>query len=220
MKTGEGFFFTIEGTEGAGKTTVLNLVQQYFEKNNIKVTSTREPGGVRIAEQIRTIALNTKNKEMDPKTEALLFAAARSQHYEEVINPALARGDLVLCDRFIDSSLVYQGTVRGLGVGIIEDISRFAIGYGRMPDLTVLLDVRPEVGLERISSAGEAREINRLDVEQIEFHRKIYEGYKQLAMKNPARIKIIDGEQSLEKVASQVIQKIQEAIDCSQKGTL
>jgi len=148
---------------------------------------------------------------MNPKTEALLFAAARSQHYEEIIKPALEQGKFVLCDRFIDSSVVYQGVVRKLGVGPVEDISRFAIGYGRIPDLTILLDVRPEVGLQRIYAAG-GREINRLDLEKLEFHRSIYDGYKDLAAANPSRIKVIDGERTVEEVAEDAIKKIEEAL--------
>ena len=207
----KSLFITIEGTEGSGKTTILQLVSTYLQRKGLSIVLTREPGGIRISEQIRKILLDTENTEMNPKTEALLFAAARSQHYEEIIKPALEQGKFVLCDRFIDSSVVYQGVVRKLGVGPVEDISRFAIGYGRIPDLTILLDVRPEVGLQRIYAAG-GREINRLDLEKLEFHRSIYDGYKDLAAANPSRIKVIDGERTVEEVAEDAIKKIEEAL--------
>jgi dTMP kinase len=193
-----GFFITIEGGEGAGKTTILQGIADWLKTRGWAVVVTREPGGIPIAEKIRNVILDRAHTDMDARTEALLYAAARRQHLVQKVRPALEAGAAVLCDRFVDSSLAYQGHARGLGIEDVWAINRFAIG-GLMPDLTLYLDVRPEIGLERIRSAG-GREINRLDLESIDFHRKVREGYLLLAERHPDRIVTIDAEQPPERV--------------------
>lgn len=202
-----GLFITFEGGEGAGKTTVLDRVEIELKKLGTDVVRTREPGGIRISEQIRTIILDEKHVEMDFRTEALLYAAARRQHLVEKVIPALKKGAVVLCDRFIDSSLVYQGYARGIGFDKIEKINEFAI-EGYMPDLTLLFDVDPEVGLHRIQKDSE-RELNRLDKEQLDFHLRVREGYKLIQQQNKDRIKMIDANNSLEVVLQHVMKELQ-----------
>jgi dTMP kinase len=163
---------------------------------------TREPGGIAIAEKIRDILLNKENTEMDSRTEALLFAAARRQHLIQKIKPALDKGMIVLCDRFVDSSLVYQGYARNIGIDKVYDINYFAI-EGLLPDLTIFVDVRPEVGLKRVFQTPD-REVNRLDLEDLEFHKNIYTGYLELTKKYD-RIKVVNGEQEIEKVVKETI---------------
>nr|WP_170312403.1 dTMP kinase [Paenibacillus sacheonensis] len=194
---------TIEGGEGAGKTTLIEQLAKTLRNQGRQVLTTREPGGIPIAEQIRGIVLDKENTEMDARTEALLYAAARRQHLVEKVLPALARGEIVICDRFIDSSLAYQGYARGLGIAEVQSINEFAIS-GHMPTLTFWLDISPEAGLARIH-AGEGREINRLDLEGLSFHGAVREGYRQLMTKEPERIKRIDAEQAPEYVLRDVV---------------
>jgi len=197
-----GKFITFEGTEGSGKTSVIKEVKSHFEKLGYQVMITREPGGIAIAEKIRDILLNKENTEMDSRTEALLFAAARRQHLIQKIKPALDKGMIVLCDRFVDSSLVYQGYARNIGIDKVYDINYFAI-EGLLPDLTIFVDVRPEVGLKRVFQTPD-REVNRLDLEDLEFHKNIYTGYLELTKKYD-RIKVVNGEQEIEKVVKETI---------------
>ncbi|WP_146553933.1 dTMP kinase [Rummeliibacillus sp. SL167] len=203
-------FFTFEGPEGAGKTTVLKMVVSKLQEEGKEVIATREPGGSVIAEKIRQVILNPAHTEMDAKTEALLYAAARSQHFVEKIEPALKQGKLVLCDRFIDSSLAYQGIGRGLGIEGVKSINEFAIGQ-RMPDMTILFDLDPKIGLARIN-AHKNREINRLDVESLAFHQKVREAYLKLAEEFPERIYVIDASQSLEEVFQNVWKVLKNAV--------
>jgi len=203
----KGLFITFEGTEGSGKTSVIKEVTKHFEEKDISMCVTREPGGIRISEKIRDIILDKSHIEMDPRTEALLFAASRRQHLVEKILPALEEGKLILCDRFVDSSLVYQGLARGLGMDEVYEINRFAI-ENHLPDLTIFVDVRPEVGLERVF-ATKGREVNRLDLEKMEFHKTIYQGYLDLVQRFPNRIKKINGEQPLELVCKEAIDLIE-----------
>jgi dTMP kinase len=186
-----GCFITAEGNEGAGKSTIVKRAADYLASKGFDVITTREPGGIAIAEQIRAILLDRNHAGMDGRTEALLYAAARRQHYVEKIAPALQEGTTVLCDRFIDSSLAYQGYARGLGIDEILSINRFAI-ENAFPDLTLYLDVDPELGLRRVSRRGD-REINRLDLESLDFHRKVRQGYLELMSRFPGRIVRIDG---------------------------
>jgi dTMP kinase len=181
-----GLFITFEGPEGAGKTTVISKIYDRLKAEDRQVVLTREPGGIRIAEKIRTVILDRDNVEMDAKTEALLYAAARRQHLVEKVIPALNNGAIVLCDRFIDSSLAYQGYARGLGIDEVLQINQFAIG-NTMPDLTVFFDIDPAEGLSRIARNNE-REMNRLDKENISFHEKVYKGYNELIQRYPNRI--------------------------------
>ncbi|MGE7112700.1 dTMP kinase [Lysinibacillus sp. NPDC047702] len=195
-------FITFEGPEGAGKTTVIQKIAERLAQENIDVLATREPGGIEIAEKIRTIILNPAHTAMDERTEALLYAAARSQHYFEKVRPALDAGKMVICDRFIDSSLAYQGYARGIGVDEVLSINEFAIGK-KLPDITILFDLDPVIGLARIHAHSE-REVNRLDVESLAFHQKVREGYLQLVNHYPERIQIVNADQNIERVVEDV----------------
>lgn len=199
MTTGrKGRFITVEGGEGAGKSTVLALIRDELLRRGLDVLLTREPGGIDIAEQIRNIILNPAHTQMDIRTEALLYAAARRQHLTEKVKPALEAGRIVLCDRFIDSSLAYQGHARGIGIEAVYKINRFAV-EDCMPDLTLLFDVSPQVGLARINAA-KGREVNRLDLEDLRFHERVREGYQLAVQLDPQRFVVIDAEQPVEKV--------------------
>ncbi|UXH42906.1 dTMP kinase [Rossellomorea vietnamensis] len=193
-----GLFITVEGPEGAGKSTILSELYQQLLQDGLDVVQTREPGGISIAEQIREVILNTKNTEMDKRTEALLYAAARRQHLVEKVIPALKAGRIVICDRFIDSSLAYQGNARGIGMKEVMDINQFAI-EDKMPDLTLYFDIDPEEGLKRIAKHN-GREVNRLDLESVEFHTRVREGYQKLIEQYPDRIQVIDASKSKEAV--------------------
>lgn len=199
---GKGLFITLEGGEGVGKTTMLKELAKTLEENNIQYVITREPGGIMIAEKIREVILDSTHTMMDARTEALLYAAARRQHLVEKVAPALAEGKVVLCDRFIDSSLAYQGYARGLGIDEVLSVNAFAIDQ-YMPDYTFYLDMDPTEGLARIA-AEKGREINRLDLESIEFHQKVREGYNKVIGMYPNRIKKIDASRSLEQVATEM----------------
>ncbi|MED3841956.1 dTMP kinase [Geobacillus stearothermophilus] len=193
-----GYFFSFEGPEGAGKTTMVGKLESLLRKRGFDVMATREPGGVRIAEAIRAIILNRDYTEMDGRTEALLYAAARRQHLLEKIVPALEAGRIVLCDRFVDSSLAYQGFARGLGIEEVWKINEFAID-GYMPSLTIYFDLDPKIGLERIRKHT-GREVNRLDLEALSFHTKVREGYWKLAKRFADRIVVIDASRPLDVV--------------------
>lgn len=206
----KSLFITFEGPEGAGKTTILKEIVERFQEQGIDILATREPGGSYIAEQIRQVILNPNHTEMDARTEALLYAAARSQHFAEKIEPALAESKIVLCDRFIDSSLAYQGVGRSLGINEVYDINVFAIG-NKMPDCTILFDLEPEVGLARIHAHSE-REINRLDVESLTFHQSVRDAYLQLAEKYSNRIQIVDANRPIEVVVEDVWRILQTSI--------
>lgn len=206
----EGFFITLEGGDGSGKTTVLGRVAAYLQNHSMPYLITREPGGVDIAEKIRSIILDPAHSAMDARTEALLYAAARSQHLAEVVEPALQEGITVLCDRFVDSSLVYQGYARGLGIEEVWGINRFATG-GRMPDLTFYLDVDPEVGLSRIA-ANQGREVNRLDLENLEFHQKVQAGYKLVVDSDPQRIVVLDAGRPIHMVEQDIVSVLKDRI--------
>ncbi len=208
MMSTTGTFITFEGGEGAGKTTAINLLAERLKELGVKVLVTREPGGIPIAERIREVILDTSHTSMDPRTEALLYAAARRQHLVEKVIPALNQGNIVLCDRFVDSSLVYQGFARGLGMDAVEEINAFAI-QDTMPELTFWFDINPVIGLTRITS-NDGRELNRLDQESMSFHLKVREGYAQLAKKHPGRIVCIDAAVSTEEIIKQMIDILRE----------
>ncbi|AOV06331.1 dTMP kinase [Sporosarcina ureilytica] len=198
----KGIFITFEGPEGAGKTTVISAIYDRLQNQGKKVLLTREPGGIKIAEDIRGIILDNENTEMDAKTEALLYAAARRQHLVEKVIPALAQGYIILCDRFIDSSLAYQGYARGIGIDEILEINQFAIGEA-MPDVTVFFDIRPEDGLARVLN-NDKREQNRLDKEALSFHHKVYEGYQQVIRRYCDRIVVTDASLTQDEVVENV----------------
>ncbi|WP_145415437.1 dTMP kinase [Paenibacillus xylanexedens] len=207
---GRGKFITLEGGEGSGKTTMIGRIGSYFEKRGIPYVVTREPGGIEIAEKIRNIILDPLHTAMDARTEALLYAAARSQHLAEKVEPALQAGKTVICDRFVDSSLAYQGYARGLGIEDVWAINRFAIG-DLMPDMTLYLDIEPEQGLGRIE-AHDGREVNRLDLENLEFHRKVREAYFLLQKQFPERIQVIDASQTPDEVEKAMILSLKAGI--------
>lgn len=205
-----GLFITIEGPDGAGKTTVLNelfpRLQMIAKKEIIK---TREPGGVLIAEKIRQIILNPDHRQMDERTEALLYAAARRQHLVEVIMPALNEGKIVICDRFVDSSLTYQGAGRRIGMKEIAQINEFAT-EGLEPDFTLYLDVDSDTGLRRIQNHRK-QDVDRLDLEGLEFHQRVRHAYLKLAEENPVRIHRIDAKMSLQEVVESSFSAIVES---------
>lgn len=194
------YFITFEGPEGSGKTTIIEHIRRLLAETH-EVVKTREPGGIPISEKIREILL-TKEHDMDGRTEALLFAASRRQHLVERVIPALESRKIVLCDRFIDSSLAYQGIARGIGFDDIMAVNKFAIDT-YMPDLTIYLKLDPETGLQRIRD--NARENNRLDDETIDFHKKVVLGYNELSELYPDRIKIVDAAQSVENVVTDTL---------------
>ncbi len=194
-------FITFEGGEGSGKTTIIKKLVEDLNKANINCVVTREPGGSVISEQIRNVILNVDNKNMDYMTEALLYAASRRQHLEEIVKPAINDGYVVICDRYLDSSLVYQGVARGLGIENVYNINMHATG-GFLPDLTIFLDVDPEVGLSRI--ARNHRDVNRLDLEKKSFHQLVHQGYLQISEMYSDRIVKIDGNREIDEVYASV----------------
>ena len=206
-------FITLEGVEGSGKTTVATAIIATLKARGHDVLYTREPGGNKIAEQIREVILDVTHTGMDARTEALLYAAARRQHLVDVIEPALQRGQVVLCDRFVDSSIAYQGYGRGLGPEEVAAINRFAIAE-MSPDLTVFIDVKPEIGLARINQ-DRGREVNRLDLEALAFHQKVYDGYLALAKAHSDRFVTVNGEQT----ASAVVDEVTNLIEARLKTT-
>jgi dTMP kinase len=206
-----GIFITIEGPDGSGKTTIINMLAENLQKEGFEVVATREPGGIEIAEQIRQVILDRDNTAMDPRTEALLYAAARRQHLAEKVKPALEKGKIILCDRFVDSSLAYQGYARGLGIDEVYSINEFAI-EDMMPQLTLYFDLAPELGLERINK-NKGREVNRLDLENLEFHQKVREGYMILADRFADRIVKIDASRELNSVYEDAEAKIKDVLN-------
>ncbi|WP_407389806.1 dTMP kinase [Carnobacterium jeotgali] len=203
-----GIFITIEGPDGAGKTSVIKkLIPMLVETIQQEIVATREPGGSRIAEEIRELILNPENIEMDIRTEALLYAAGRRQHLVEKIIPALETGKVVICDRFVDSSLAYQGVARGIGISEVAEINQFATD-NLSPDLTLYLDIEAQLGLERINQNKDNRQFDRLDQETLEFHEKVRSAYLAIAKEQSERIVKIDASQELEKVVVECYQTI------------
>ena len=203
----KGFLVTFEGTDGSGKTSIIKSVTSKLDElgYNDKYIVTREPGGNQISEAIRHILLDAKYSEMDPKTEVLLYAAARRQHLVQTILPALAAGKIVLCDRYVDSSLVYQGVGRKIGIEPVVKINDFATDELK-PHLTILLDIDPELGLKRIAKHRQDQ-INRMDQEQLSFYQAIRQAYLKLVANEPDRLKKIDASQPLAQVEAQVWQE-------------
>lgn len=205
-----GIFISFEGGEGSGKTTIAKMVKDTLEKEGYHVVLSREPGGVEIAEHIRDIIHDVRYTNMDPRTEALLYAASRRQHLVEKIIPALEKGAIIICDRFVDSSMVYQGIARGIGIEKVYEMNLFATD-DLLPKRTLFFDIKPKEGLKRIY-ANENREVNRLDLENIDFHQKVYNGYLEICQKFPERIVKIDASQSIDNVLCQALEKIREVI--------
>ena len=187
-----GKFITIEGCDGCGKSTQLKLLSNYLTEQNIPHIFTREPGGGKISEAIREILLNGKNTEMTDECEALLYAAARVQHLADRVEPALQEGKLVICDRYVDSSLAYQAYARGLGEDFIKKINAFAL-QNYLPDVTIFIDLTPEAAFLRKRGADEN---DRLEQAGMAFHKKVYAGYDTLAKNEPNRIARVDGNQT------------------------
>lgn len=207
----KGLFITFEGPDGSGKTTISKKVQEALIERGIDAIYTREPGGIDIAEQIRNVILDPKNTAMDSKTEALLYAASRRQHLVEKVLPALEKGQVVICDRFIDSSLAYQGYARHLGIEKVYDINEFAI-EGHFPDCTVFLNLNYEKGLERLANRTFK---DRLDLESKNFHEEVSLGYQKVMEKYQYRMNIVDASQSVEKVFEDALNIVLERIQCS-----
>jgi dTMP kinase len=206
-----GIFITFEGPDGSGKTTIAKKIVDELMRLNYQVIYTREPGGSNIAEEIRNLILDVHNTAMDAKTEALLYAASRRQHLIEKIIPALEQNKIVICDRYVDSSLAYQGFARKIGIETIYQINKFAIN-DYFPDLTIYCDIDAETGLDRIYK-NLGREVNRLDLEQFEFHRKVVEGYQTIIDTYPERNIIkIDAKQTVDKVFSDALKIVLEEI--------
>lgn len=203
-------FITLEGPEGSGKTSAIKIVKEQLEKEGHQIIMTREPGGTPISEQIRNVILDKNNTSMDFRTEALLYAASRRQHLVEKVWPNVKEGKIVICDRYLDSSLAYQGYARELGVEDILNVNMYAT-EGTFPDLTLLFDLEPEVGLARIN-ANSDREVNRLDLEKLSFHHRVRNGYLELAKRFPNRYVIIDASLPLEEVASHALKAIKERL--------
>lgn len=202
----KGKFITFEGPDGSGKTSVIKAIATFLKENGQEVYTTREPGGTGsvIAEEIRELILDTRHTNMDARTEALLYAAGRRQHLTEIILPQLEEGHLVISDRFVDSSLVYQGVARGLSVEKVREINEFAI-EGHLPDITLLIDVPAEEGLRRIYAAKGTRQFDRLDQEGLNFHQRVREAFLALE-KNDSRIHLINGNQPLAEVVNECLQ--------------
>ena len=206
-----GVFISFEGPDGSGKTTQIRLLSEYLKEKGYDVLMTREPGGTRISEDIRKIILDPENIEMDDMTEALLYAAARAQHVAQLIKPAVEEGKIVLTDRFMDSSIAYQGYGRGLG-DKIRIINEYAVG-GTHPDLTFFLKLSPEEGINR---AGKRQGLDRLERESLDFHNAVYEGYLELAKIYADRYVVIDASGSVEDIAEEIRAKFEEYVEGKQ----
>ena len=204
----KGIFISIEGPDGSGKSTQIENIKAFFKERNIDIVFTREPGGTPIGERIREIILDNNCKEMCSMTEAMLYAASRAQHVSEIIKPALSEGKVVVCDRFVDSSIAYQGFGRELG-DPVKVINMYAID-GCMPDVTFLLKLDPDIGIQRILKGREAED--RLEQEKAEFHRKVFEGYLELEKMYPERVVGIDASRSIEDIKNEIYSRLEELI--------
>lgn len=205
----KGLFITLEGPDGSGKSTIIRRLKKYLEMENIDFLITREPGGTSISEKIRNIILDDKNTKMAYETEALLYAASRAQHIHEKIEPALKQGKLVLCDRFLLSSLAYQGAGRSLGIDRVKDINDFGT-KGIEPDLILFFHIDPELTLKRKTSKNGG---DRLEKEGVDFHNKVYDGYIKLLKSYPGNIKKIDATKSIDQVLNASIIEIEKLLN-------
>jgi dTMP kinase len=217
----KGFFISFEGGEGTGKSTQLRLLTAWLKKNAQSPIVTLEPGGTPIGEKIRDLLLDPKNGRLSPRAELLLYEADRAQHVDELIEPELSKGSILVCDRYADSSYVYQGICRKLGEPRVADLNRFAT-RGLMPDLTIVLDLPETEGLKRIRKRLEEDaalhgirrrvKLDRLEREKTDFHRRVRQGFLKLARKEPRRIRILDASQSVEAVFEQVRSHVEPAL--------
>ena len=207
----KGLFITLEGGDGAGKSTQIRNIERFFRRKGLVVVHTREPGGTPISEKLRNILLDNENSEMDPVTEMMIYAASRAQNVREKILPAIERGDIVICDRFVDSSVAYQAYGRQLG-GMVEEVNRHATG-GLVPDITFWMDIDPEAGKARAAKAGD---LDRLELEKMDFHYRVYEGYRRIAEKDPDRVKRIDAADTVDNIRNHIYECLEEL--CRSKG--
>lgn len=199
-------FITFEGPEGSGKSTQIRLLEKYLIKKGLTVVNTREPGGSVLAEKIRKLLLNSANINIAPSAELLLYLASRAQHVNDKIKPALEKGQAVICDRFSDSTMAYQGYARGLSKKMIKEINEFA-AYGLKPDLTIYIDIDVNTGLRRAHKRSGKKD--RLESEKAAFHNKVRKGYLEIAESEPLRIKIINGKETV----GQIQKKIADYVD-------
>jgi len=205
-----GFFITFEGGEGAGKSLQVEILASHLHEEGYPLTVTREPGGTRIGEQIRAITHSQENVDLDAVAEAYLMAAARAQHVAQVIEPSLQAGKIVVSDRYVDSSIAYQGYGRKLGAERIAELNAFAIN-GAIPDLTILLDIPVGVGMKRRSKSLKAKD--RLDLQQVEFYERVHKGYLDRARKYPKQYLIVDATKSIEHVSLRIWKVVQDALN-------
>lgn len=210
----KGIFITFEGVEGSGKTTQIELLEKALEAKGLQVIKTQEPGGTKIGAMIRKILLDSRNKEIDPMTELMLYSASRAQHIKEVIIPAVKEGKIVLCDRFSDATVAYQGYGRGLDLEGIRKLDLFLTG-GMKPSITIILDLDPEKGLlrakKRIEKNRSLKE-GRIEQEGFSFHKRVREGYLKLAEEEPDRIKVIGADLPVEEVHKRIIEVVEERL--------
>ena len=199
----KGLFITMEGPDGSGKSTQIAAIKKFFEQRNQNVVITREPGGTQISEKIRNLLLDKENAEMDSMAEALLYAASRAQLVSQVIKPALEEGTHVICDRFVDSSIAYQGYGRGLGDSVAV-INAYAVN-NCMPDVTFLMKLNPEVGKSRIQLSAQ----DRIEMEKMDFHNRVFAGYEALELEYPDRIVGIDATRDIESISNEIIANIE-----------
>jgi len=205
-----GFFITFEGGEGAGKSLQVEILASHLHEEGYPLTVTREPGGTRIGEQIRAITHSQENVDLDAVAEAYLMAAARAQHVAQVIEPSLQAGKIVVSDRYVDSSIAYQGYGRKLGAERIAELNAFAIN-GAIPDLTILLDVSPATSVKRRNKSAKPKD--RLDVQQKDFYERVYKGYLTLAAQEEKRYIVIHAERAIETVAADIWNVVKKALD-------
>ncbi len=207
----KGLFITLEGGDGAGKSTQIRNIERFFREKGLVVVHTREPGGTAISEKLRDILLDNHNSEMYAETEMLIYAASRAQHVRELVLPALERGEIVICDRFVDSSVAYQAYGRELG-DMVAEVNRHATG-GLRPDITFWLDIDPAAGRARAAKAGD---LDRLELEKMDFHYRVYEGYRIIAEQEPDRVRRIDASDTVENICSNIYACLEEL--CREKG--
>ena len=203
----KGLFLTIEGPDGSGKSTQIGFITEFLQSRGYETVLTREPGGTQIGEKIRDIILDKENREMDSMTETMLYAASRAQHVAQIIKPALEAGKAVICDRFVDSIISYQGYGRKLGDSVTY-INEYAI-MGCVPDITFLMKIPPDRSMDRITSGSR----DRLELEKMEFHRRVYEGYMELEKLYPARITGIDAGRSIEEIKEEIHKHLERLLE-------
>lgn len=203
-----GVFLTMEGPDGAGKSTQIELLRDYLSRKGYDIIVCREPGGTKISEAIRQVILNKDFTEMSHMTELLLYTAARAQLMEEVIRPVLKEGKVVICDRFVESSAVYQGIARGMGIELVYEINQYAIG-DTLPDLTIMIDLDAKTGISR---KKEQAELDRMEREALDFHEKVVKGYREIAALHPERIYKVDGHQTIEEIHKKIAAAVDKII--------